>query len=58
MTAKFIDNVIDSIASEGSNSYEKTSVIRRHHIYKPVWTLFIWEELGVKAEDGNEVAMR
>ena len=53
-TGKFIDDVIDSMASEGSDSYEKTSVIRGHHIYKSVWTPFIGEELVVKAEDGNE----
>ena len=32
--AKFIDNVIDSMASKGSDSYEKTSVFRGHHICK------------------------
>ena len=53
-TAKFIDDVIDSMASEGSDSYEKTSMIRGHHIYKSTWTPFIWEELVVKAEAGNE----
>ena len=42
------------MASEGSDSYEKTSVIRGHHIYKSVWTPFIGEELVVEAEDGNE----
>ena len=42
------------MASEGSNSYEKTSVIRGHHIYKSIWTLFIGEELVVEAQDGNE----
>ena len=43
MTTKFIDGVIDSIASEGSDNYEKTSVIRGHHIYKSFWILFIGE---------------
>ena len=42
------------MASEGSDSYEKTSVIRGHHIYKSVWIPFIGEELIVEAEDGNE----
>ena len=55
MTTKFIDDVIDSMASEGSNSYEKMSMIRGHHIiYKSVWTLFIGEGLVAEAEDGNE----
>ena len=42
------------MASEGSDSYEKTSVIRGHHIYKSVWIPFIGEELVVEAEDSNE----
>ena len=42
------------MASEGSDSYEKMSVIRGHHIYKSVWILFIGEELVVEAKDGNE----
>ena len=42
------------MASEGSDSYEKTSVIGGHHIYKSVWIPFIGEELVVEAEDGNE----
>ena len=54
-TAKFIDDVIDSMAGEGSDSYEKTSMIRgHHHMYKFVRTPFIGEELEVKAEDSNE----
>ena len=53
-TGKFIDDVIDSMASEGSDSYEKRSVIRGHHLYKSVWTPFTGEELVVKAEDGNK----
>ena len=52
--AKFVDDVVDSIASEGSDSYEKTSVIRDHHIYKSVWIPFIGKELVVEAEDSNE----
>ena len=52
--AKFVDDVIDSMASEGSDNYEKTSVISGHHIYKSVWTPSIEEELVVKAEDGNK----
>ena len=54
MRTKYIDDVIDSMASKGSNSYEKTSVIRGNHIYKSVWTPFIGEELVVEAEEGNE----
>ena len=50
MSAKFIDDVINSIASEGSDSYEKTSVNRGHHIYKSVWASFIGEELVVEAD--------
>ena len=46
-TPSFIDDVFDSMASEGSDSYEKTSVIRGHHIYKFVWIPFIEEELVV-----------
>ena len=39
------------MASKGSDSYEKTSVIRGHHnIYKSIWTLFIGEELVVEAK--------
>ena len=35
-----------SMASQGSReTYEKGSVIRGHHVYKTVWTLFIGEEL-------------
>ena len=45
------------MASEGSDSYEKTSVIRGHHIYKSVWIPFIGEELVVEAEDGNKSAV-
>ena len=45
------------MASEGSEGYEKMSVIRGHHIYKSVWTPFIEEELMVEAEDGNEHAV-
>ena len=48
-TAEFIGEV-----SKGSDSYEKTSVIRGHHIYKSVWTPFIRKELMVEVEDGNE----
>ena len=34
------------MASQGSReTYEKASVIRGHHVYKTVWTLFIGEEL-------------
>ena len=42
------------MASEGSESCEKTSVIRGHHIYKSVWIPFIGEELVVEAKDSNE----
>ena len=42
------------MASKGSDSYEKTSVIRGHHIYTSVWILFIREELVAEAEDSNE----
>ena len=45
------------MASEGSKSYEKTSFIRGHDIYKFVWTPFIGEELVVPAEDGNKHAV-
>ena len=45
------------MASEGSDSYEKMSVIRGHHIYKSVWIPFIGEELVVEAEDSNKHAV-
>ena len=43
-----------SMASQCSDSYEKTSVIRGHHIYKSIWTLIIREELVLEAQDDNE----
>ena len=42
------------MASKGSDTYEKTRLIRGHHIYKFVWILFIGKELVVEAEDGSE----
>ena len=47
--AEFIGEV-----SKDSDSYEKTSVIRGHHIYKSTWTPFIRKELMVEAEDFSE----
>ena len=36
--------------SMASQTYEKASVIRGHHVYKAVWAPFIGEELPLKAE--------
>ena len=42
------------MATQCSDSYEKTSVIRGHHIYKSIWTPIIGEELVLEAQDDNE----
>ena len=42
------------MASQCIDSYEKTSVVRGHHIYKSIWTPIIGEELVLKAQDDNE----
>ena len=34
--------------------YKKTSVVKRHHIYKVVWIPVIGEELHAKLEEDNE----
>ena len=43
-----------TLASRGSDYYEKTSVVKGHHVYKAVWTPFIGEELPVQPEDHND----
>ena len=35
-------------------TYEKSSVVKGHHIYKFVWTPVIGEELQTKLEQNNE----
>ena len=42
------------MANQCSDSYEKTSMIRGHHIYKSVWTPIIEEQLVLEAQDDNE----
>ena len=42
------------MASQCSDSYEKMSVIRGHHIYKSIRTPIIGEELVLEAQDDNE----
>ena len=42
------------MATQCSDSYEKTSVIRGQHIYKSIWTPIIGEELVLEAQDDNE----
>ena len=42
-----------SMATQCSDSYEKTSLIRGHHI-KSIWTPMIGEELVLGAQDDNE----
>ena len=42
------------MASQCSDSYEKMSVIRGHHIYKSIWTPIIGEELVLEAQDDNK----
>lgn len=43
------------MASQGaSNTYEKASVVRGHHIYKVIWTPTVGEILQLRAEDDNE----
>ena len=34
--------------------YEKASVVKGHHIYKPVWTPVISEKLHAKLEKDNK----
>ena len=36
-----------------NDSYEKTSVMRGHHIYKSIWTPIIGEELVPEAREDN-----
>ena len=43
------------MASIMATIFCKNSVVRRHHIYKAVWTLFVDEILDAKRED--EMAM-
>ena len=42
------------MASLGSDYYEKSSVVKGHHVYKAVWKPFWGEELSVQPEDHND----
>ena len=58
MQVKFINDVINGkkkcMASQCSDSCEKTSMIRGHHIYKFIWTPIIRKELVLEAQDNNK----
>ena len=43
----------DSSSTASSAVYSMDSVVRRHHVYKEIWTSFIGKELSCKGEVGN-----